>query len=400
MRFEDRLQGYKSLFLREIANLVPTKDCGCNLGSPNPLYINWTESFRADLKTGSSCIGQTFEEVQDIYRAFVSKNVKSAIDLTWRYIERNSPARGGENPVSLCSILFRGREPGAYNMKNIHSYFHIPFSERHLVRPQRFSVSGQPLLYLSNSIFTVANELDRQLNQIKVAAFAPKYFIYCHKRVYDLRNIFYETVAKTLPSLFDAGAQLDYTDTRYAPNKATIQGNLKTSILAYICMFPVAKNQPFTEEYVIPQMLTTSLLEQGYDGLTFPTTKPTSELVDSHFFSTHDKNIALFVNYDKVNDYDESLLDSFSSFVLQGNENFTFRSVDVLDRIEKAFIKIRKSTADNNDYVISLVNIKQSIEHLEKAIINSQSYFASDYGKMELEFMAKLTAEIESHVAP
>lgn len=69
--------------------------------------------------------------------------------------------------------------------------FHIPFNKRYLIGNQRYSLTGQPLLYLGFSILDVLAELNCDLNEfdkVKLCTYKPNE----NFRVFDLRNDFYE----------------------------------------------------------------------------------------------------------------------------------------------------------------------------------------------------------------
>ena len=53
------------------------------------------------------------------------------------------------------TLLFRGRK-GRFIREDL---YHIPFSKRHCISSQRYSIPGQPLLYLGLSILDIAYEL-------------------------------------------------------------------------------------------------------------------------------------------------------------------------------------------------------------------------------------------------
>ena len=93
--------------------------------------------------------------------------------------------------------------------------------------------------------------------------------------------------------------------------------------------FPYRKKKIFIEEYVLPQLFTTLLIENGYKGIVYPSTKDFSDISNYHRFSKYNNNIALFVEYNKNDDYDFDLLDTFHTFVLDGTEKLNFEPNDI-----------------------------------------------------------------------
>ena len=46
--------------------------------------------------------------------------------------------------------------------------FHIPFNKRYLIGNQRYSLTGQPMLYIGSSVIDVAKEIDvKDINNLK-----------------------------------------------------------------------------------------------------------------------------------------------------------------------------------------------------------------------------------------
>ena len=87
------------------------------------------------------------------------------------------------------NILFRGRQ--CDSILTPFDMFHIPFNKRYLIGNQRYSLTGQPLLYLGFSVLDILAELDNNYydyKNIKLCAYKMKVGF----NVLDLRNSFYE----------------------------------------------------------------------------------------------------------------------------------------------------------------------------------------------------------------
>lgn len=104
----------------------------------------------------------------------------------------------------------------------------------------------------------------------------------------------------------------------------------------------ISKNFPHNEEYILPQMLTTLLLEHNYDGIIYPSTKNLSDLQGVHNFSNYNLNLALFVNYVDDDNHDKLLLNSFSYYLLDGNETFNLTLNDIDEAKRNALKKYFK----------------------------------------------------------
>ncbi|EKY1899196.1 hypothetical protein OM371_004703, partial [Salmonella enterica subsp. enterica serovar Lille] len=122
----------------------------------------------------SKRIGRRLEKISEIYfgivlslEKFLSGDIKSAYDIfdstfsdnaTFRYIHHIS------TPLNkICNEskpLFRVRKSDS-SIKDRKEMFHIPFSMRHLVNAQRYSVAGLPCLYLGSSLYVCWLEMDK-----------------------------------------------------------------------------------------------------------------------------------------------------------------------------------------------------------------------------------------------
>ena len=75
-------------------------------------------------------------------------------------------------------VFFRGRKSDEFLGKR--DMFHVPYNKRYNLRNERFSLTGQPILYLGNTIADIVEELDIDLNDkdaqqcLKVSSFEIK----------------------------------------------------------------------------------------------------------------------------------------------------------------------------------------------------------------------------------
>lgn len=390
-RFENKLKKYKETYLHELKNLVSVKTCTCKYSIADNNFEKWSDSFLKNTIANISVVESTFEMLSEVYFEHISSGQKNSIDKMWKFIIDNNLATGSENPIAYNQLLFRGREnDGKINIQDPNTFFHIPFNKRYLIGNQRFSIAGQPMVYFGKSILGVEKELGLPFNKLSVAAYIPKYYIYYNKKVFELKNTIFDILAKVLPGLFAAGGNLDYFDSHLSPNVNSITKDLQRSILAEVLTFPVENKHTFVEEYVLPQILTSILMHNKYDGIIFPSTKDYSDLSNSHLFADFDLNTALFVSYENNADYDQNLYNTFNILTLDGSEKFNYKPQDILTQMEGVFVKTRASTQNNNDFILPLVKTKLHIEYLEKSTLNGVPYFETDEGKLELEFYNKL----------
>jgi len=394
-RFENRLKSYKQKYLLEIVKLISVRDCSCPKRTDKDLYFQWTDDFLEFVKYNTANISYIFDALFDIYNLYIIKSPKHAADKLWTLINDLNLIGYSETAMDYCQLLFRGREKTkVLDPTDPLSYFHIPFNSRYFVGNQRFSISGQPMLYFGNSILNIEKELGKPLSDLSIAAFLPNYSIFYGTKINNIKNIVYNTLVKSLPVLFNSGSKLHFNDPHISPNCNTITNFIQRSILSEILSFPVQNKNNFVEEYVLPQLFTSLLVEYDFKGLLFPSTKNYDDLQDYHIYSDFDINTVIFTNYNSSYDYDMDLLNSFHSFLLDGSEKYLYQGKDIIDMFDEASEKNKKSTLNNNDFMLPLVSTKLYIEYMDTAKLNGISYFETEEGKMELEFFAKLSKKM------
>jgi len=213
--------------------------------------------------------------IESCYRNWIDGNTAEALNrfeevLLEKQIILQSDADGSEDLILhdlYNRVFFRARIMSDENeYLGIRDMFHVPYNKRYLVRNSRFGLSGQPFLYLANSIPGVLEELgiDSEDEQ-------------CMKRVqvssFDFCDEKYRTVKKH--RIFDLRCNIEDV-LRHGGTKNLTKRQFYRNVLAYICSFQKNRNVPsdsFKEEYVIPQMLMQLLKKHGYDGICYYSTK-------------------------------------------------------------------------------------------------------------------------------
>lgn len=388
-RFEDKLLKYKQLFISEINNLQSISKCNCKYKNTDTRYVQWTDSFLKEVKNNSNIIENTFDDLINIYKSYISESIKVSIDKTWDFLIKKDLLNETEDGFSYSTLFYRARiDNGSFDKNDINNFFHIPFTKRNLIGNQRFSISGQPMIYLSKSIIGVEKELSTPTNNLAFSAFLPFYKSFYSRKYFTIKNTLFNTIVKSLPGIVKSGSEIDYYNCDLTPNCNSIEYDLQKSILSQILTFPVENKNQFMSEYVLPQMLTTALLENNYSGIAFPSTKDFSELESYHKFSDYESNFAIFTKYSSNDLYDNELLSSFLYFTFNGEEKLNFTATEILNKFELAF-KLNKESKNDN-FIIPLVNLKLHIEYLETSKLNNIDYFDTPQGKIELEFCSKL----------
>jgi len=136
--------------------------------------------------------------------------------------------------------------------------FHIPFSKRHLVANQRFSIAGLPCLYLGSSIYVCWLELGRKdFGELWVAGYMTESNFKILNLAYDLNVII---------SQYEKGE----IDSEQFVNYFMLWP------LVMACSFQVKYPEaPFHEEYIIPNLLLQWITYKNKDivGLKYLSTK-------------------------------------------------------------------------------------------------------------------------------
>ena len=387
-RFENRLKEYKKIYLNKLIKLVSVNKCSCNYHfNSSDEYINFTDKFLYLLKNNMLIFDEIFDILINVYDIFITKSYKHAADYFWNTISIFNLMGRSEIPMSYSHLLYRARKIGDYS--KITDFFHIPFDRRELVVNNRFSISGQPMIYFGNSIMTLTKELDLDVDNLSIAAFLPKYSIYYPLNINEVENSIFSIFVNSLPALFNAGSNIKFNEKLYIIE-------MRRTIFCELLTFPCKIKGTFVEEYVLPQLFTSLLIDNNYKGVIFPSTKNFSEITNYHRFSKYNKNLALFIDYNENDNYDLKLLNTFYYFVLDGSEKFEYTTNDIIQIFEKVINLHKKfsESVNNNDYILPIVNSKLYIEYLEEPKINGINYFKTKEGRIELEFFYKLADKL------
>jgi hypothetical protein len=156
--------------------------------------------------------------------------------------------------------LFRIRESDT-ELSEREDLFHIPFTKRHLVANQRFSIAGLPCLYLGSSIYVCWLEMQKpNFKNVYVAGFKPTNSLKVLNLAYDLESII-----------------RDFSERKLQKEEFLEKFLLWPLIMA--CSFQTKYSEaPFHEEYIIPGLLLEwiTFTNQEIAGLKYLSTKLSS----------------------------------------------------------------------------------------------------------------------------
>lgn len=390
-RFEDRLDKYKKIFIEEIDSLMPVGICNCEYAQNEkgyPLYREITDNLLLSIKQNKKLLERFFDSFIEIYREYITNGAYKAITKFSDFLNQEGLKTGSEIPLDFTQLLFRAREKSKKKYDEL-ELFHVPFSQRCKLSNQRFSISGQPMLYLAKSIITAATEIKSK--KLFFSAFLPNYSYYYPLKIYDLDYHVFDSIVKNLPGLCKAGA-------RGLENAGAIDiFNVKRDILTNILLFPLnSEKKFFIEEYVLPQMFTSIIQDSNFIGIEYPSAKNFLDISGAHLFSDFNKNVAFFVKYQRTEDFDRSLKNSFLQIMQDKTRIDKISFSQVKERLEK--IKAPDYEKNYNDWLIPISKANLRLEYLEKARVKQKYYFETKEGKLELFFILRLCEEMEKKI--
>jgi hypothetical protein len=226
--------------------------------------------------------GKTFEA----YNNFRSILLSSEIISKWKYL--GSPFEKNKNAPEF---YYRARrtDPSHYSIQKREDIFHIPFEKRRQVKSQRYSIPGLPCLYLSTSIYTCWEELNRpDINWFYVSLFK-----YNGKRdaILDLSwspatlskylvGFIKKKVIRKLKSSKDLNSKKLNNKSIIEDGKKWVANFLSCWPLLMACYIIVDNEEkPFNPHLIIPQFLMQLTLEKNsiYTAIKYFSTKITKD---------------------------------------------------------------------------------------------------------------------------
>lgn len=247
--------------------------------------------------------------------------------------------------------------------------FHIPFNKRYLINNQRYSLTGQPLIYIGSSIIDVMEELDvEKVEELKISA------VQIHEgiKLYDLRNNIYEELNKVQTQMM-----LGVTENTF---KETF---LYRVILASVCSFQKRqelKNYSFCEEYVLPQILAQIVKNNEYEGIIYYSTKRYDKLKLETKDLSYKENIALFTMTNADHVYDRDLFNRLKISVPIDKSKIEKISFKDIEEAKKEIGKT-KSLEKISQAETMISSFKRIYEKLE---IDGKNYCDTEAGQLHM----------------
>lgn len=371
-RFEDTLKTYKDDFLFRYKNFGNINNCTYHKNLPKPLKV-WATKLEKALPNKNR-INSYFDSIIEVYVDWLkqSKNIDKEIEKIFK--KTGFESRNAELSENL---LFRARISDILLSKE--DLYHIPFNKRYLVGNQRYSVSGIPMMYFGLSIPDVVSEMRGNYTDLSKYCFAG-YFLKEKSKlnIFDFTNPF-PSLFSIIKNLIDNKISVEWNARGFNPNKQDCIKAFYLFILYSCCSFNRrnrSEGNVFSEEYVLPQLVTKFIYNKGFDGIAFESTRVNDEMVyskESYYHNTHKLNYVLFTKYQAGKNYDYDLLDKFyiaeplkvDSYMEVTDEELETVHQDIIaiskqKHVFLSLIKLAKYTGTSTENSFSKVFIKEN----------------------------------------
>lgn len=402
--FEYTLRNYRDVFLKDIVKLDNINlSCNCKECSTcfacNPIsnkFESYMNDLCEDIKTKTELIHNLFDEIIDIYISALSISRSTAMKKLDDYLSNRCAGFITQDPFFFSTPFFRVRKTDKYDGSDIHELFHVPFNKRQSICNQRFSLTGVPLLYLSESIPLALKEIDCNNNRFNAAVFLPKYLNYRNESLYNMSNAFVDEILSIQDSI-DSDKTLSYKcASKIINTKHNIDYFLAHFILSQCLHYSAHKTRydSFIPEYLLPQLLMDVISEKNWIGIRYQSCK--SGIYESRDRTMHcvDNNICFKVPYSPTKYNDEMLKDFY--YATWSNDE-KLRKYSELIHIMNDFIRL-KDDMNRNGYVFpNYMSFTSDVMlHINKMneTIGKRAYQRRKACKVEITLLYKLFEQL------
>lgn len=401
-RFETVMTNYKKIFWTEFSSLNHVSTCNelnpkiQHLGSTDKNNLQtWLDCFQQTIASSSTTLQTFFDELIDIYNTYISGNLTLASTKFNQLLTAHNLYNSTEDFEKYYPLTFRGRySNGSSSAVTPYYFYHIPFDKLHCIKNYRFSLTGQPFIYLGASIPTVLLELRSDLidySKIELSAWGIKPNE--RLKMYDISNALYDLINLNIIPIFHSGSGITCQHTHITPNITTFVTDFKKFIISQFCTFKKKDfdGQIFIEQYVLPQLLTEQIRNYQpikYDGFIFPSTQylDRASTVDNEvYYGLFKNNIALFTHYTLSDNYDNNLISKF--YIVTIDKSKSLASSDYLAECNK----IKHADISKTLIQVKLKLLKDYYEKmkLDKVILTELNSIKLQFATM-LEYIKKL----------
>lgn len=372
--YEEAIEIYKKLFISYFSQI--RNQCNSEKCDTSDSCLEFKNAIR---EIEIENIKKFFDNMKKVYIDWIDAKVQDSLGLFIQTMEDYRLWNFYDDDINK-DIFFKGRIDK--NILTKWEMFHIPFNKRYLIKNQRYSLTGQPIIYLGKSILDIIKELDiddSNDKDLKISSIK----INKKLRVYDLRNDIFKILNKR-----------DFFDIIGRKNAINdYQQEFYKMLLSSICSFERRKEHKdytFCEEYVLPQILAQTLKNKEYDGIIYYSTKKFDDTKFDNIKGNiqlkgatknkYKENVALFTNFNKEHVYDEELYNKIeisSPINFYKVQNFDIKDLEhICDKIE--------SIGCQQDIYRSQVIVQIYKREFENMIVSEKNYKDIDIGKMHI----------------
>ncbi len=379
-KYEDTIEQYKKLFLVQLKYLE--KECGnTECGYREACKLIKKEVYAQDKEK----VEEFFDEIKNIYLLWIDSRVKDAFDKLDKLLEKYQ-INSFRARIKSSDIFFKGRVSKDYLTR--WDMFHIPFNKRHLIGNQRYSLTGQPIVYMGKSVVDLVEELGvKELGDFKVSTIQLPDDI----KIFDLRNsILDDLIDMDFDWLFDVRDNFEIR-------------NFYKLLLSSVCSFVRRQGSTaysFCEEYVIPQLLAQVLKNKKYDGILYQSTKRFKNIdlanrkskgFEFSYKLDYTENVALFTKINREHVYDQELFQRINISVPVTLDMIDEVSLEDLERIKT---EIDKSKKEQEKVTIADKIVSVYGRAYDNILYHGIEYAKSDVGKIHLYHLFEVLHQI------
>ena len=311
--FINTLKEYKKIFVTEYESLCDVSECPEHK-KINPETIKWCQQLHSILPK-PECLRDWFDSIEVIYQMCTSNECDKAYKKLDELLKYQDIFK--EQNASKYMFCIRGcRERESKTPLTKDDMFHIPFNKKEEIGSNgRYNKKGSPQLYFGLSTVAIFHELGAKngLDKIYFSSFALKNPNGI--RIVDLTNQFSHIYSEIKPTHED-GFLIDLNHSFNMGIRKQCPAELYKFVLSLICSFPKKNKKTCPEEYLIPQLLSEWAIRNGYDGISYSSTRVTNEQCYSEeiFYSNkYRENIVFFVKESDSTEkgHDQKLMEKF-----------------------------------------------------------------------------------------
>ncbi len=404
-RFESTLQSYKKDFIFRFNNITKVNECNKHKDLTENVK-EWADSLYDAIKQNID-IEAYFEQIILAYLKWITNDSTTAVTIMKACLQKTDYTH--QKVSRLKKQLFRTRKSNSLLSRE--ELYHIPFNKRYLVGNQRYSLSGVPSLYFGLSIPDLISEMRgnyQDLDNYVFSSFLLKKDE--NLKIFDFTNRF-SALFSIIDELASVGGKIIFNDPTLRPNKQDCLNSFYLFILNSCCSFnrrDKSEGNVFSEEYILPQLVTQIISKEEFDGLAFTSTRIDDKEIYSKqtFYQNGYKlNYVLFTKYDSNDLYDKQLISKFYISEPKSIKDFQEITLEDFEIIKKDFVNLQNtkglfnSINDMAEYTGISFDTDFSQVYIKDKDGKESKYIETKMGKFHLYLLYSSLIELRDTIA-